>query len=342
MLNNNYLQILRNLFFNIAYQTGISKLFRWVLSKNNDLVILTFHRVSDDIDQMWPPMPIASFRSLMEKLVKEFRIININDLTRLPANSGPPYMVVTFDDGYSDFVENAVPILLDLGIPACQSICPSLIDKRKPPWTQVLSVCLNSFEQKYLTLPDGTNFKISEPVNEKMFLALCDRLYAVDDEARNLWVDNLAETLKVTFDLYSMMTWDDIRSCIQNGFSIGSHSYSHRNLSKVMELELLETEISFSRQRILDETGVAPSVFSFPSGLYSDDSLKVVEKSGYSIALLCDEKPANISMINNSNGLLCLPRINIGRTNWKEEVLRSSAFHYRINRMTNIRSKSIR
>jgi len=335
MLNNNYSQILRNLFFNIAYQTGTSKLFRWILSKNNDLVILTFHRVSDDIDQMWPPMPISSFRSLMEKLVQEFRIIDINDLTRLPANSGSPYMVVTFDDGYSDFVENAVPILLDLGIPACHSVCPSLIDRRRPPWTQILSVCLNSFEQKYLKLPDGTNFKISEPVNEKMFLALCDRLYAVDDEVRSLWVDNLAETLKVTFDLYSMMTWDDIRSCIRNGFSIGSHSYSHRNLSKVMELELLDTEISFSRQRILDETGVAPSVFSFPSGLYSDNSLKVVKKSGYSIALLCDEMPANISMINNSNELLCLPRINIGRTNWKEEVFRSSAFHYRINRITN-------
>ena len=342
MLNNNFSQILRNLFFNTAYQTGISKPFRWMLSKNNDLVILTFHRVSDDADQMWPPIPIASFRLLMEKLVKEFQIIDINDLTRLSANSDLPYMVVTFDDGYSDFVENAVPILLDLGIPACQSVCPSLIDKRKPPWTQVLSVCLNSFGQKYLTLPDGTNFKISKPVNEKMFLALCDRLYAIDDEIRSLWVDNLAETLKVAFDLYSMMTWDDIRSCIKDGFSIGSHSYSHRNLSKIMESELLETEIAFSHQRILEETGVAPSVFSFPNGLYSDNSLKVVEKSGYSIVLLCDEKPANISMINNSNGLLCLPRINIGRANWREEVLRSSAFHYRINRITNIRSKNIR
>ena len=46
----------------------------------------------------------------------------------------------------------------------------------------------------------------------------------------------------------SMMTWDDIRSCIQNGFSIGSHSYSHRNLSKVEESELLDTEIALSRQ----------------------------------------------------------------------------------------------
>ena len=210
----------------------------------------------------------------------------------------------------------------------------------RSPWTQVLSVCLNSFEQQYLTLPDSTNFKISEPVNEKMFLALCDRLYAVDDEVRSLWVDNLAETLKVTFDLYSMMTWDDIRSCIQNGFSIGSHSYSHRNLSKVEETELLETEISFSRQRILEETGMAPSVFAFPNGLYNDKSLQVVEKSGYSIALLCDEKPANTTIMNDSDGLLCLPRINIGRANWKEEMLRSSGLHYHLKRITNSRSKS--
>ena len=335
------MQILRNLFFNIAYQVGISKPFRWMLTKNNDLVILTFHRVSDDVDQMWPPMPIESFRSLMEKLVKTFQIIDINNITKLPDDPGQPFMVVTFDDGYSDFIENAVPILLDLGIPACQSVCPSLIDRKTPPWTQVLSVCLDSLEDKYLQLPNGTNFAISKPVDEKMFLELTDRLYSVDDKVRSAWIDNLAATLKVPFDHYSMMTWDDVRSCVQNGFSIGSHSYSHRNLSKVEETELLETEISFSRQRILEETGMAPSVFAFPNGLYNDKSLHVVEKSGYSIALLCDEKPANTTIINDSDGLLCLPRIDIGRANWKEEMLRSSGLHYRLKRITNSRSKSI-
>jgi peptidoglycan/xylan/chitin deacetylase (PgdA/CDA1 family) len=163
----------------------------------------------------------------------------------------------------------------------------------------------------------------------------------VDDEIRKEWLDNLAANLKVTFDLYSMMTWDDIRSCIQNGFSIGSHGYTHRNLSKVEDSELLELEISFSRQRILEETGIAPSVFTFPNGLYNDRSLQVVEKSGYSIALLCDDQPANISIINDSDGLLCLPRIDIGLKNWKEEVLRSSGLHYHFKRMTNPRSKSI-
>jgi peptidoglycan/xylan/chitin deacetylase (PgdA/CDA1 family) len=336
------MQILRDLFFNIAYQVGVSKPFRWVLAKNNDLVILTFHRVSDDVDEMWPPMPVASFRSLMEKLVKTFRIIDINKVTKLPDSSGPPFMAVTFDDGYSDFVENAVPILLDLGIPAVQNVCPFLVDRRTPPWTQVLSLCLTALEDKHLKLLDGTNFEITKPVDEKVFLELCDHLYLVDDEARSEWLDNLATTLNVNLDLYSMMTWDDIRSCIKNGLSIGSHSYSHRNLSRVEEPKLLETEIALSRERILDETGMAPSVFSFPNGLYNDKSLQVVEKSGYSIALLCDEKPANIDIINDSDGLLCLPRIDIGRKNWREEALRSSGLHYHLKRTTIPKSKSVR
>ena len=338
---SNSIQILRNLFFNIAYQTGISKPLRSMLVKNKNLMILTFHRVSDDVDQMWPPMPIESFRLFMEKLAKTFRIIDINNVTTLPDNPGPPFAAITFDDGYTDFIENAVPILLDLGIPACQSVCPSLVDRNTPPWTQVFSLCLASCEEGYLKLPDGSNFKISQPVSQKIFLELCKRLYLVDDEIRKEWLDNLAANLKVTFDLYSMMTWDDIRDCIQNGFSIGSHGYTHRNLSKVEDSELLELEISFSRQRILEETGIAPSVFTFPNGLYNDRSLQVVEKSGYSIALLCDDQPANISIINDSDGLLCLPRIDIGLKNWKEEVLRSSGLHYHFKRMTNPRSKSI-
>ena len=332
-----YLQKIRNLFFNLAYQTGISAPFRWALAKNNDLVILMFHRVSDHVDPLWPPMPVASFRSLMEELVKTFRIIDIDSVSRLPDSPGPPFMALTFDDGYSDFIENAVPILLELGIPVCNNICPCLIDKKTPPWTQVLSACLTSFEGKNLELPDETNFEISKPVDEEMFLELCDHLYLVGDEDRAEWLDNLAADLEVILDLYSLMTWDDIRSCIQNGFSIGSHSYTHRNLSQVKESEVLEIEISFSRQRILDETGIAPSVFAFPGGFYNDSSLKVVDRSGYSIALLCDDKPTNIGIINNSDGLLLLPRINICRTNWREEVLRSSGLHYYLKRITNPR-----
>jgi len=337
----NQMQILRNLFFNIAYQTGISKPFRWMLKKNNNLVILTFHRISDYRDQKWPTMPIASFRLLMEQLVKTFRIIDINSVNAIPDDSGPPFMVVTFDDGYRDFIDNAVPILLDLDVPACHNVSPLLIDRRTPPWTQVLSVCLDSLHDKYLQLPDGTDFPISKPIDEKVFLKLCDRLYLVNNEERIEWLDNLVATLQVTFDLYSMMTWEDIRDCIKNGFSIGSHSYSHRNLSKIEDSDLLQIEIALSRQRILEETGIAPSVFSFPSGLYNDKSLKVVEESGYSIALLCDEKPANIGIINDSDALLCLPRILIDRANWKEEVLRSSGFHYHLKRISNPKSQSI-
>ena len=339
------MNILRNLFFNTAYQIGISKPFRWMLAKDNDLVILSFHRVSDETDQMWPPMPIQSFRLLMEKLAKTFRIIDINDIKKLPDSPGPPFMAVTFDDGYSDFIENAAPILLDLGIPACQSICPLLVDTETPPWTQVLSLCLNSLEAdlgvvpslqyKYLKLPDGSYFEISKPVNQKMFMELCDVLYLVDDETRRVWLDDLVATLRGTVDVdfYSVMTWDDIRSCIQQGFSICSHSYSHRNLSQVKEPEILETEIFYSRQRILEETGIAPSIFTFPNGLYNDSLLKMVKESGYSTALLCNERPANINIINDSDGVLCLPRIDSGM-NWREAVLKSSGFHYHIKRIT--------
>ncbi len=345
---SNHMQSLRNLFLNTIYLAGISKPFQWMLAKNNDLVILTFHRVSDDVDPIFPPMSIRSFRLLMEKLAKTFRIIDINNITKLPDRPGPPFMVVTFDDGYSDCIENAAPILLDLGIPACFNICPLLVDRGTPPWTQVLSIYLNSMETDLgvvpsLQLPDGSNFVISKPVDQKIFIELCKNIYLMDDEKREAWLDNLTENLNLNLDLYSMMTWDDIRSCIQNGFSIGSHSYSHRNLSQVKEPEVLETEISFSRQRILEETGIAPSVFTFPNGQYNDSLLKIVEESGYSIALLHginladlinNEKPVNLNIINDSDGLLCLPRIEAEK-NWRETLLKSSGFHYQMKRITN-------
>lgn len=82
------------------------------------LRVLGYHRVSDDPDRM--AVPVRKFQAQMEALVKSgVRPIRLDQAReRLAADQPGAYVCVTFDDGYRDFAEHAVPVLEALGIPA--------------------------------------------------------------------------------------------------------------------------------------------------------------------------------------------------------------------------------
>ena len=46
---------------------------------------------------------------------------------------------VTFDDGWSDVVENGLPLLLEHGVPASMFVCPGLIDTGRTHWWESVS-----------------------------------------------------------------------------------------------------------------------------------------------------------------------------------------------------------
>ena len=77
------------------------------------------------------------FRQQMELLAKEFRPLSLDKLAillqteeKIPKRS----VVVTFDDGYRDNFENAMPILDQVGIEAAFYVTVECVEKRRPPW----------------------------------------------------------------------------------------------------------------------------------------------------------------------------------------------------------------
>lgn len=94
--------------------------------------ILLYHsvrrRVNDDLCQVTP----ATLRRHLELLLDggvRFQTLRAYLRDLLKRGSTPKSFTVTFDDGYEDFIEHALPILLDLRIPACQFICPAHVGK---------------------------------------------------------------------------------------------------------------------------------------------------------------------------------------------------------------------
>ena len=88
------------------------------------LRILFYHRVSNDRDQL--AVSPARFRKQMEILAHHG--VEVVDLTTLSPGALPAEAIaITFDDGYEDFAEHALPALRHHGFPATVFVCPGLV-----------------------------------------------------------------------------------------------------------------------------------------------------------------------------------------------------------------------
>ena len=100
------------------------------------LRILLYHRVSDDPDPL--AVPPARFRAQMELLAAEgYRVVDLTEaVALLDAGEGPPRTVgLTFDDGFVDVRDEALPILAEHGFRATVFVATGVIDGRRTfPW----------------------------------------------------------------------------------------------------------------------------------------------------------------------------------------------------------------
>ncbi len=91
------------------------------------------------------------------------------------------------------------------------------------------------------------------------------------------------------------ITWDELRVLKANGFTIGSHSVAHSDLTGKNQDETeedfqnrLKKEIFLSKQIIDAKLGQDTLFFSFPYGRYNADLMKRLKSAGYKIAVTVD------------------------------------------------------
>src|SRR5690606_3680562 len=87
------------------------------------LRVLTYHRVDEPGAGVYPRImvPPREFARQMQYVASRYNVIAMQDLVRF-VEEGRPLpprpILITFDDAYVDFAENAWPILRQLGLPA--------------------------------------------------------------------------------------------------------------------------------------------------------------------------------------------------------------------------------
>ncbi len=99
--------------------------------------ILMYHRIHDGVEKELS-VKEADFRWQMDYLRRKgYRVISLDEALALPApvpGAKEKYAVLTFDDGYEDFLTKAYPLLRQYRYPSIVYIVPGYIDTGKVFW----------------------------------------------------------------------------------------------------------------------------------------------------------------------------------------------------------------
>jgi peptidoglycan/xylan/chitin deacetylase (PgdA/CDA1 family) len=187
------------------------------------------------------------FRRQLEVLRRRARVAPLLDLVRRLSGGAPlehDLAAITFDDGYRDNLDVALPILRSAGVPATVFVSIDFIDGTR--------------------LPAGERLR-----------AACERLW-MRRTPPGAWTGGGAAAAEVramaadgTPGPSPMLDWDGVRALAAAGVEIGSHAMSHGILARMDHADAAH-EIRASKARLDAELGRPVVGFAFPNGRRGD------------------------------------------------------------------------
>jgi peptidoglycan/xylan/chitin deacetylase (PgdA/CDA1 family) len=181
-----------------------------------------------------------SFRAQMELLSRDYHPISLDDVIRkLRADEDLPRrsVIITFDDGYADNCEVAMPILNTLGIPATFYVIVDCIENRTLPWPARLRYALRKTTIDSLTDETGKTWKLFDAnARDRYFALACETACRMDSKSRQEFLIRLQRTMRVDEPPEAgclMMTLEQLQTLIRRGHVVGSHTMTHPNMAYV-------------------------------------------------------------------------------------------------------------
>jgi peptidoglycan/xylan/chitin deacetylase (PgdA/CDA1 family) len=212
---------------------------------------------------------LAGFRDQLDWLGRHATVVPLTDaLDRLRAGAPlPPRSVaITFDDGYRDNLELAVPELERRNMPATFFLVPGLLDRRVEPWweTAAWAVANATSPAEVDGRPVGRGRAGLKALSELLKRRDGARREATLREAVGQLAPRPGPDLRELF-----LDWDGAAELAERGFEIGSHSRDHGILAEETP-EAQAADIAEARAALVDRLRVPATCIAYPNGTRLD------------------------------------------------------------------------
>jgi peptidoglycan/xylan/chitin deacetylase (PgdA/CDA1 family) len=250
--------------------------------------VLIYHRVLPKPDPLRPgDVSAATFRWQMATLARCFHVLPLGEaLERLARGSLPSRAAaVTFDDGYADNFEVALPILKEMGIPATFFVTSGTLGGCM--WNDEVVAAVRGAGGEGLDggpLGLGRLPTATDEERWSSLMRLLNSLRTLDRERRDVAVAALREQVGLETPRGLMMTADQVRGLQDAGMAIGGHTVSHPILARTGDAEA-EREIGEGREALEGILGERVPLFAYPNGRpgvdYRSEHVAMVRRAGF-------------------------------------------------------------
>jgi peptidoglycan/xylan/chitin deacetylase (PgdA/CDA1 family) len=296
-------------------------------SKQN-IAVLLFHRILPQRNEMWDPIDPILFEQALVYVQKNFHVIPLSEILFDPKPlSEKPLAAITFDDGYHDFIDYAIPLLDSYKMKASMYVVSDCIDKNLPTWTYVIDYLFTATQKldwKNFNFPDlPVEYQVTKWNSKQERIDYCKKfkqhLKWIPATTRNIIINSMLENFNdIKSPVGMMLSWEELKQLQASGFEVGSHSVSHTTLATIEDESVIEFELKESARKITEKTGIVPEIFSYPIGNYNERVKELTKKAGYKAALAVNKKLYNPQTID----IFEIPRIELYNESWLKTKMR--------------------
>ena len=258
------------------------------------LSILIFHRVLPAADPMFPDLVDATrFEALVRLLATSFHVMALGKAAaQLAAGSLPAgALAITFDDGYADNAEIALPILQRHGLSATFFVSTGFLDGGRMFNDSVIECVrlargeaaeLEEFQlgRRSLVTPEARRQLVDDLLAQVKYLGLDEREAFIARLARRLGSAPLPDDL--------MMRSAQVVQLHRAGMEIGGHTMRHPIL-RVLADDAAEAEIAGGREKLQELIDAPVDIFAYPNGRplqdYDARHVAMVRRLGFRAAV---------------------------------------------------------
>jgi peptidoglycan/xylan/chitin deacetylase (PgdA/CDA1 family) len=265
------------------------------MKREGKVAIMNLHRVSIERSDYWPPLTPSLFEDFLRFVAANFEVVRIDHLEK--ARSNKPLAVLSFDDGYYDFIEYALPLIEKYRLPVNMNVIPQCAISGQPIWNVRLYDFLQSSsrdEVNRLAVPGFDRKLASDDASAKVRYGV-----ALSHYLKNRPRAERIEILKSIEDRLNrdhgkttrMMTTADIRE-LAGRVQIGAHSYSHESMAFESD-DFFGSDVEHCREYFENYLQIPLSIYAFPNGSYRPEQIAVLRSKGVEKILLVDERLAD-------------------------------------------------
>jgi peptidoglycan/xylan/chitin deacetylase (PgdA/CDA1 family) len=256
------------------------------------VVILNLHRVSPHPNPFWPPLHPALFEELLGFASQHFHITTLHEPA--VAKAPRPRLILSFDDGYQDFVEYAMPLLHRFSAAVNLNVIPTCVTTGLPPWNVQLYDFLNTAPLsliREIELPGFPHRLEKSDPDAKMRYGLAISRFLKNrsrHDRQPLW-DRVLRVINRGPDIQftRMMTCSEIRET-SRVHEVGAHSFSHDSMG-YEELEFFREDLGRCFRFFQEQLKSPLTVYAFPNGSYRPENLQLLLEQGVDHVLLVGE-----------------------------------------------------